>query len=93
MNRVRNSKFLKYFSIGAVIGAVLFIGIYGIGVLNFTNDGWLLTGRDLQQHYVGWKYFRAADWSFPLGNHDGLTYPYKVSVLYTDSIPLFAIFF
>ena len=82
-----------YFVLGIIIGAVFFVGIYGFRVLDFTYDEWLLTGKDLQQHYVGWKYFRNADWSFPIGLHDGLTYPYQVGILYTDSIPLFAIFF
>ena len=84
---------VNYFAIGAVIGAVLFVCIYGFRVLDFTYDEWLLTGKDLQQHYVGWKFFRNAPWTFPIGCHNGLTHPYYVSVLYTDSIPLFAIFF
>lgn len=93
MKAIKQNKRLQIFIIGAVLGAVFFIGIYGFGVLNVMNDSWLLTGWDLQQHYIGWKVFRSADWSFPIGVHDALTYPYKVSVLYTDSIPLFAIFF
>lgn len=93
MNFMKKNSLASYFIIGAVLGAVLFVGIYGFGVLNFTNDTWLLTGKDLQQHYIGWKFYRDAAWSFPIGLHDGLTHPYSVSVLYTDSIPLFAIFF
>ncbi len=81
------------FMIGALLGAVLFMCIYGLDVLNVTYDKWLLTGKDLQQHYIGWKYYRNSAWTFPIGLHDGLTHPYYVSVLYTDSIPLFAIIF
>lgn len=81
---MKNLDSLKwYFLIGALIGAVLFVLIYGFGVLNVTNDAWLLTGKDLQQHYIGWKYYRDAAWTFPIGLHDGLTHPYMVSVLYT----------
>ena len=59
--KVKNPDSLKwYFLIGALIGAVLFVAIYGFGVLNVTNDAWLLTGKDLQQHYIGWKYYRDA---------------------------------
>lgn len=82
-----------YFLIGAAVGFVLFLIIYGYRVLDFTYDSWLLTGKDLQQHYLGWKFFRRAPWSFPLGMHDFFTDPNSISVLYTDSIPLFAIFF
>lgn len=93
MKMLKNNKTLQIFIIGLLLGALFFVIIYGFDVLNVCNDAWLLTGRDLQQHYIGWKFFRNADWSFPIGVHDGLTYPYKVSVLYTDSIPLYAIFF
>lgn len=92
--KIRKRKhWLESFLLGMLLGAVFFVVIYGFDVLNVTNDSWLLTGRDLQQHYIGWKFFRDADWTFPIGMHNGLTYPYYVSVLYTDSIPLFAIFF
>lgn len=93
MKKIRQNRLLQIFIIGAVLGAVFFVGIYGFGVLNVTNDSWLLTGWDLQQHYIGWKFFREAEWGFPIGVHNALTYPYGISVLYTDSIPLFAVFF
>ncbi len=93
MKITKKNDSMHYFAIGAVIGLVLFVCIYGFRVLDFTYDEWLLTGKDLQQHYVGWKFFRNAPWTFPIGCHNGLTHPYYVSVLYTDSIPLFAIFF
>ena len=73
---MKNPDSLKwYFLIGALIGAVLFVLIYGFSVLHVTHDAWLLTGQDLQQHYIGWKYYRAAAWTFPIGLHDGLTHP------------------
>lgn len=93
MRKLRRNPFLEIFLIGALLGAAFFLIIYGFDILDVTNDSWLLTGRDLQQHYIGWKFFRNADWTFPIGLHDGLTYPHNISVLYTDSIPLFAIFF
>lgn len=93
MKKIKISFAGQIFLIGAVLGIIFFVAIYGFSVLNFTNDAWLLTGRDLQQHYIGWKAFRSADWTFPIGMHNRLTYPYEISVLYTDSIPLFAIIF
>lgn len=93
MKKLVKNPVIQIFLMGALLGAVFFLGIYGFEVLDVTNDKWLLTGWDLQQHYIGWKYFRNADWTFPVGMHNGLTYPYNISVLYTDSIPLFAIFF
>jgi len=48
---------------------------------------------DLTQHYLGWAYFRNDPWSFPLGSIPSFGYPFGVSVVYTDSIPLFALLF
>ena len=94
-NRIDRSKKNRYsnFWIGGLLGALTFVALYGFYILNVTYDGWLLTGKDLQQHYIGWTAFRGADWTFPIGLHDGLTYPNQVSIIYTDSIPLFAIIF
>lgn len=90
---MKTTKLKSYFLVGALLGAVTFLVLYGVRVLDFTYDSWLLTGQDLQQHYTGWMFFRNAEWSFPLGLHDGVTNPYTISVLYTDSIPLFALLF
>lgn len=82
---------------GFFLGAVAFIMVYGFRVLDFTYDAWLLQGSgftgDLTQHYLGWVFLRDSEWGLPLGLIDGLCYPEKISVIYTDSIPLFAIFF
>lgn len=78
---------------GGFIGAVIFIVCYGTAVLDVTNDGWLLKGGDMMQHYVGWKAYRQSPWQFPLGMTEGLIYPDETCVIYTDSIPLFALFF
>ena len=82
------------FALGALIGAVIFIGIYGFKVLDVSYDDWLLQYEfDLTQHYQGWRLYRNSGWHFPLGLCDTSIYPYLSSVVYTDSIPLFAFFF
>ena len=88
----KNNLFL-YFMCGAIVGVIIFISIYGFGVLHFLNVSWLYDKGDLTQHQIGWQAFRMSKWYFPLGLHDGLTFPNKVSVVFTDSIPLFAIIF
>ena len=90
--KVKNNLVLCFLS-GAIVGVCVFISIYGFNVLNVTNISWLYNKRDLMQHQIGWQAFRMSKWYFPLGLHDGLTFPYKISVVYTDSIPLFAIIF
>ncbi len=84
------------FAVGCALGAILFLLLFTAAPLDFTNDSWLRTGfveKDLTQHYTGWLFFRESALSFPLGMADNFNYPYGSAVTFTDSIPLFAIFF
>ncbi len=82
------------FLIGALLGAVCFIGVYGVRVLDPSYDDWLLLGdMDLRQHYIGFCHFRQSRWQFPIGLIETLSYPMSMSVIYTDSIPLLAVLF
>lgn len=79
--------------VAALLGGIAFALIYGIKILNPLYTDWLLTGGDPSQHYLGWEFFRRSSWYFPFGLTDQLAYPLKTSVIYTDSIPVFAVFF
>ncbi len=79
--------------VAALLGGIAFVLIYGIKILNPLYTDWLLTGGDPSQHYLGWEFFRRSSWYFPFGLTDQLAYPLKTSVIYTDSIPIFAVFF
>lgn len=78
-----------------LLGAVIFVLIYGVHILNPCYTDWLLTSEDgdLTQHYLGWKFYRHAKWRFPFGLIDTMAYPNPTSVIFTDSIPLFAFVF
>ncbi len=79
----------------AAVGMIIFILVYGYRALNPMNISWMYHGMssDFTQHYLGWKGFRNSAWTFPFGLMDQLTYPDKVSIIYTDSIPVFALIF
>lgn len=79
--------------IAAFVCGIAFFLIYGIRIMNPCYTDWLLTGGDPSQHYLGWEFFRRAEWFFPIGMTDQLAYPLQTSVIYTDSIPIFAVFF
>lgn len=79
--------------LSALLGGIIFISIYGVYILNPFYTDWLLNGGDLTQHYLGWEFYRKAKWSFPIGLTDQLSYPLNNSVMYTDSIPVFAVIF
>lgn len=80
---------------GALLGAIFFLWLYGIRVLDPTNVEWLLKENgDPGQHYLGWEFYRSSAWDFPyLGMSYDVIYPHRTSVVYSDSIPLFALFF
>jgi|GEM_PF-427826 Coproporphyrinogen III oxidase and related Fe-S oxidoreductases len=83
------------FILGAATGAIVFLLFYGTSILDFTNIAWLYKNpsSDLFQSQLGFDFFRKTSWSLPLGNYNSLLYPFGTSIVYTDSIPLFAIIF
>ena len=82
----------QFFFWSILLGAICFAVLYGFNALDVTNDIWLLNAEDLNQHYIGWKFFRRSNWHFPIGLIDGITAK-PISIIYTDSIPVFAILF
>lgn len=94
MQRHWKHEYRNLFLLGGLIGVLCFICVYGIRILDVTYDAWLMnTDIDLRQHYLGWCHFRNSDWHLPIGLIDSLSYPTSVSVIWTDSIPLFAVVF
>lgn len=83
-----------FFFTGCLLGILCFVAVYGVKILDFTYDAWLLNGDvDLRQHYIGWGHYRNSAWSFPIGLISTLSYPFSMSVIYTDSIPIVSVFF
>ncbi|MBR4264656.1 MAG: hypothetical protein IKQ46_01225 [Bacteroidales bacterium] len=66
--------------------------MYGTAILNPTNTD-IPNSGDILQHHLGWLAFRNNPWFFPIGMFNSLTYPNPISIIYTDSIPLLAVFF
>ncbi|MCR4889647.1 MAG: DUF6311 domain-containing protein [Ruminococcus sp.] len=93
-DKTQSSKWPLIFCLGAAIGAVMFLLIYGVNILDPTRDAWLLNYQgDGTQHYIGWEFFRKSQWHFPIGLTDGLIDEQPISIIFTDSIPLLAVFF
>lgn len=84
----------KSFFTGCLCGIFLYLLMYGFGRLMVWNDAWTYTSDlDLAQHHLGWCLYRIGTWQFPIGLTDAMQYPSSTSVIYTDSIPLWAVFF
>lgn len=69
-----------------------FLFVIGIAPLHVGNIAWLAKG-DALFNYVGWEVFRHAPWTMPLGLNPNYGLEFGSSIVYSDSIPLLAIFF
>lgn len=80
--------------LSGMLGAVVFLLIYGPYSLNVCEDSWILMqydGPDIIQNYAGWTQYRISDWNYPLGYANTLAYGDGTYITYTDSIPYVAI--
>ena len=64
--------------------------LLGVDASNPLNQNWLLNG-DLAQYQIGWKFFRDDIWRFPIGLNPNFGISDGSSIIYSDSIPIFAI--
>lgn len=84
------------FGAGCLVGVLAFLLLYGLTPLDVTNDIWLRGGfveQDIQQHYAGWLFYRAAPLRLPLAVAPNINWPTGISIMYTDSLPLCAVLF
>jgi hypothetical protein len=83
---------LLVFLASGILGLVIFTLVFGWSVVNPTNISWIQSDAgDLGQHYIGWLFYRQAEWTFPLGAIPNLAYPHGIALTFMDSIPLLAI--
>lgn len=90
------SRSAALFGLGCALGVFAFLLLYGPTPLDPTNDAWLRGGfveQDVLQHYAGWLFYRSSPLSLPFCTPQSINWPQGISILYTDSIPLFALFF
>jgi len=80
---------LIYFFI-SIVFTILFNGFENI---NFTNTEWLFLGNDMSAHQTGWNFFKNDIWRFPFGSNPDFGNGIGNSIIYSDSIPLFAFIF
>jgi Family of unknown function (DUF6311) len=68
--------------------------ILGIAPLRVGNINWLFVSNpDPLTHYLGWAFYRQSEWAFPVGLNPSYGLEIGSSIVFSDSIPLFAIFF
>lgn len=75
----------------ALLAALL---ILGASPINTGKVNWLfISNPDPLTHYLGWAFFRESGWTFPIGLNPNYGLEISSSIVFSDSIPLFAIFF
>ena len=66
--------------------------LLGPNYISPLNSEWLFSG-DLSTYQLGWQFFKLDEWRFPLGINPNYGIYLNSSVVFSDSLPLFAIFF
>ena len=69
------------------------IAVLGIENIPFQSTKWLHNGSDAALHQSGWYFFQNDVWRFPLGSNPNYGITFGSSIVFTDSIPLFALIF
>ena len=89
----------KFFLENKIILSFLFISFFwlvfvlGIENISFQSIKWLHNGTDSSLHQLGWHFFKNDIWRFPLGSNPNYGDGFGNSIVYTDSIPIFALIF
>ena len=68
-------------------------GVVGIDNISFQSTKWLHYNNESSLYQVGWHFFKNDIWRFPLGSNPNYGDGLGSSIVYTDSIPILAIFF
>ena len=89
---MKKTFFVKYQLFIIVISISFWIYLLGPSFINPKNVEWLNSG-DLSIYQIGWNFFKNDVWRFPLGSNPNYGIYYQGSVVFSDSIPLLAIFF
>jgi len=89
----------KLFFVNRIYFLFLFIsflclaGVVGIDNISFQSTKWLHYNNESSLYQLGWHFFKNDIWRFPLGNNPNYGDGLGSSIVYTDSIPILAIFF
>lgn len=69
------------------------VGVIGIENISFKNTEWLYDGNESAAEQLAWYFFRNDIWRFPLGSNPNYGDEIASSIVFSDSIPILALFF
>jgi hypothetical protein len=73
------------------IGLLFVFWLFPVDFILGQGPYWTTPRCDALQHVIGMRYFLADEWHFPLFRTTLIAPPEGVNVIYTDSLPLFAL--
>lgn len=84
----------RRFLLSVVLGTIVFIALFTAAPLNPFHVNWMYAREgDSFQHQIGWLAFKNQPFSIQIGEIPNYPYPGGTSIVYTDSIPILAVFF
>ena len=88
---VRDCNRWLFGGVAVLIATAYFFSIFDLAFV-LEGNFWRLGHSDIGQHYVGFLYFVRDGWRFPLFETLYLGYPQGTNIIFTDSLPLAALF-
>ncbi len=82
---------LHIYLTAAAIGLIAFLLVYGVGHLLGTTAYWQMPEQDERMALMGYRYFLADSWHWPVFLNDAVNVPYAKSVAFLDCIPIWAL--
>ena len=76
-----------------IFSLILLVGFLGTENIKFGEINWLLGSGDISNAQNGWTFFKNDKWHFPLGKNPNYGLEISNSIIFSDSIPLFAFIF
>ena len=76
--------FISFLALAAVVG---------MENISFQSTEWLHNGEDNSMQHTAWYFFKNDIWRFPIGSNPNYGDELGSSIVFTDSIPIFALFF
>lgn len=76
-----------------LLSFILTVSFIGIDNIYFNEINWLLGAGDKSNAQNGWTFFKEDQWRFPLGANPNYGLDVSTSIIFSDSIPLFAFLF
>lgn len=93
MAHVDNGHDITNFS-AVILGIISFAILIGLNTANPSNSEWLMAGFDTPTYFLSWEFFRSSPfWQFQLGANPNYGMDISSSIVFSDSLPLLALFF